>query len=448
MNKIIYTLYTIILITVLSSCSKKSLEEPSSKSHVVPESISDLQALLDNTLTINYASPALSEVSADNYYLESNIWQSMSTTNRNAYIWAKDIYEGGGSNDWTTAYIQVLYANAALSELEKMKTDNTSAYNNVKGSALFIRSYAFFNVAQVFAKSYDKNDDNELGIPLRLTPDINEISVRSNVLETYQQILKDVKLSIHYLPPVSSYKTRPTKVSAYAFLSRIYMSMGDYNNALTYADSCLKIHSALIDFNQLMLANSYPLLRHNDEVLYHTATATFISESQYKVDTTLYNSYHENDLRKSAFFKPKATGGFAFRGSYDGSSILFSGIATDEIYLNQAECRARKDQKDLALESLNALLSKRFKTGTFNAITANNSEEALDTILAERRKELCFRFLRWSDLKRLNKEQKYATTLKRIINSQPYELPANDNRYALPIADNVIKLSGMQQNPR
>jgi len=73
--------------------------------------------------------------------------------------------------------------------------------------------------------------------------------------------------------------------------------------------------------------------------------------------------------------------------------------------------------------------------------------EALDTILVERRKELAFRGLRWSDLRRLNKEG-WGIMLNRNLNGVPYTLPPNSELYTLPIPPDVIQLSGIMQNPR
>jgi len=82
---------------------------------------------------------------------------------------------------------------------------------------------------------------------------------------------------------------------------------------------------------------------------------------------------------------------------------------------------------------------------TYTATSANN---ALGQILAERRKELCFRGIRWSDLRRLNQDPTYAVTLQRLLNGTTYTLPANDLRYTLLIPLDEIQISGLQQNPR
>jgi len=80
-------------------------------------------------------------------------------------------------------------------------------------------------------------------------------------------------------------------------------------------------------------------------------------------------------------------------------------------------------------------------------MVAIDAADALQKVLTERRKQLVMRFVRWMDIKRLNKEGA-SITLKRIINGQLYSLPPNSNLYALAIPEDVIVLSGIQQNPR
>jgi hypothetical protein len=92
-------------------------------------------------------------------------------------------------------------------------------------------------------------------------------------------------------------------------------------------------------------------------------------------------------------------------------------------------------------------LSKRWKNGFFQAVTASSAADALTKILTERRKELVFRGLRWADIKRLNLEGANIS-LTRKLNGQTYTLSPNHPRFALPIPDDVIQISGMPQNPR
>ena len=125
----------------------------------------------------------------------------------------------------------------------------------------------------------------------------------------------------------------------------------------------------------------------------------------------------------------------------------FTGLATDEVYLIKAECAARRNDVTTAMNYLNNLLVTKWKTGTFVPYTATSSQDALNEILTERRKELVWRAIRWVDIKRLNKEGANIT-LTRILNGQTYTLPPNSPLYEMPIPSDEISLSGIQQNPR
>jgi uncharacterized protein with PhoU and TrkA domain len=113
--------------------------------------------------------------------------------------------------------------------------------------------------------------------------------------------------------------------------------------------------------------------------------------------------------------------------------------------LIRAECDARKGNIPDAMADLNSLLEKRYKTGTFVPLAINDSKEALKKILLERRKELVMRGLRWIDIKRLNKED-HQITLIRKIEDQTYTILPNSDYYALPLPDDIIRITGMQQN--
>ena len=127
---------------------------------------------------------------------------------------------------------------------------------------------------------------------------------------------------------------------------------------------------------------------------------------------------------------------------------IFFGIATDEMYLNRAEAAARQGNTTNALADLNKVLAKRWKTGAFVPLTASNADAALALIIVERRKELFGRNLHWADLRRLNQESRFATTLTRTINGNSYSLAADSKRYAYPIPLDELKLSGLEQNER
>lgn len=313
-----------------------------------------------------------------------------------------------------------------------------------------VRGKCFLQLAQIFTVAFDSaTAGNTLGLPLRLNDDFNEQSVRATLRDTYLQIITDLAQSIPLLPVTPIHVTNPSRPAAYAYLARAHLAMRSYAKAGLYADSSLALKNTLMNFNSLSATTTFPIAQFNQEQLFHGVSGPrHLAISRAKVDTALYSQYDAKDCRKTIFFRVNSNGSIAFKGSYAGNSgSLFSGIATDEMYLTSAESHARSGNIQMALQRLDSLLIKRYKTGQFIPSTASTAAEALSKILIERRKELIFRFVRWMDIKRLNREGA-GITGRRLMNNQEYLLPPNDPRYALPIPEAVIRISGIIQNPR
>jgi starch-binding outer membrane protein, SusD/RagB family len=450
-NKMMLLAAILIAGTTQQGC-KKYLEAKPDKALAVPKSLQDLQALLDYYTRVNNADPTAPVQSVDDFYLSETDYNTLTNDSyKQLYTWGSKYLFTDWPNDWSYQYDKVNIANIVLDNIGQIaRTDNNSQqWNDIKGQALLLRARSLQWVAWEWAKAYHKTSAmSDMGIPLRLQSNFNVPSVRAGLQETYDRIIADYKASVHLLPVVPVHVMRPSQPAAYGLLARTYLSMGDYVNAGQYSDSCLRLFSTLIDFNTLNSAASYPVPRFNNEVIMDNrmwAVPSMFVGAKAKIDTTLFQSYADDDLRKTVFFK-KGNGYYNFKGSYEGGSAMFSGIAADEVMLMKAECLARSGNTSAAMDELNSLLVKRWESGTFSPFTATDENEALDKILTERRKELLMRGLRWMDIKRLNKEGG-PVVMKRIINGQIYSLPPNDLRYAFPIPDDIISLTGMPQNP-
>jgi hypothetical protein len=457
-NKINFLLKSKFVVIVLclstliqvSSC-KKYLDKKSNNGLAVPTSLADLQGLLDDASAImNVAlTPSMGEGAADDYFVLQTNYDPRPSLEKQDYIWSPVDYSW--PNDWSRSYSPIYNSNYCLEMIENitLTAQNEKDWKNVKGSALFYRAYNFLNLAWNYSKSYDPSSYNtDLGIVLRLGSDFNAPSVRATVKQTYDRVISDSKESIQYLPDVPLHPYRPSRPAAYGLLARAYLSMREYDSALKYSNLCLSLKSDLLDYNNFPTSSSTnpSFSPFNIETIFYTDMNPFglLTASRAKIDTSLYSNYVSNDKRKSLFFA--ASGIYQrFKGSYGGGA-LFTGIATDEMYLIRAECHARRSEIQPAMDDLNALLAKRWKSGTFIALTATNSDDALNKVLMERRKELIFRGLRWMEIKRLNKEGRNIL-LKRIINGQTYILQPNANYYAIPLPTDIINITGMPQNP-
>lgn len=452
-------IYLLICGIVLFSCEKSFLDKKPDQALLVPSTLADFQMILDAPVFGD--SPGLNEISCGDFSISDAALLRLTILEQNAYLWKKNAFAGMPIVvEWYKAYQQVFSANVVLEGLEQMDGPSKESpdFNRLKATAWFYRALAFYELAGSFAKPYDPaTAKNDPGIPIRLISDVKVKSKRGTVQETYDQILNDLKQAADLLPETTLNKNRPTKCAAFALLSRVYLSMGNYNQALVYANEALKMNNKLLDYNELnknAVGNVFPspLPNGNHEVIFYRKLPLYsfpaVSPAA-ALDLDLYQSYADKDLRKLIFFRDRGNDVYTFRGNYSGTmtSSLFGGLATNELYLNKAECLARKNDVDGALESLNTLLKNRWERESFLALEAEDSEECLKLILVERRKELVARGLRWSDLRRLNKDSRFAVTLKREISGVTHQLLPDDNRYVFPLPDNEITGTEMPQNP-
>jgi tetratricopeptide (TPR) repeat protein len=460
----------VVLLVLQTGCKNDFLDQRPDLSKIMPKTVADCQSLLDDYSRMNAGYPDHGEVASDNYFFSDAVYSTLSDVNNTpenkySYSWHP---QGEHVTQWLQPYQIIYNANLVLSTLEKISPEETN-YKAVRGSALFFRAFAYYHLAQLFCKPYSAATANiDPGIPIRLTPDIRITSTRGTVQQVYDQIKTDLTAALALLSAEVEVKSRPSKAAGYAALARTYLSMEDYENAGKMANESLKLQSTLIDYNATSAtptattvradATGPSFVRFNAEVIFHAVTISgTLSQSLAQIHPDLYNSYATNDRRKSVFFGEgmewwgAPNGLIGFRGNYDGTinPALFMGLATDEMYLIRAESYARAGNTVLAMQDLNTLLSKRIVPPYVNQ-TASSATDALNQILTERRKELIFRTLRWTDLRRLNKDPRFAVTLRRDQNTiGETPLQPNDLRYVFLIPTReVINLTGMPQNPR
>lgn len=446
-------IYLVFMVLVSMGCAKSFLDEKPDKALVVPSNLEDMKALLDNNGVMNvtsyYTIMSGDELVSSNKTLEGLIL--------NSYTWADKIWTSSLSSDWNKPFEQIFYANVVLDGLKKNKEslEKESGYREIKGAALFFRSIAYFWLLQQFAKPYLKSTAaNELGMPIRLTADVNKKYSRSTLEETYKQIINDLEVASELLPLTSSPKTRPSKLAAYALLARTMLSMNDFEMADFYAGKCLAINDDLLDYNSLNanLARPFPnpLTIGNPEVIFYNKSSSsgFYQDGTTSVVREIYDSYQAEDLRKAMFYTLNNNGNINFKGSYSGGSPPFSGLTNGEVYLIKAESSIRLNKLEEGLGYFNALLKKRYAKNEFDPYPVSNQAALLQLVLAERKKEMVYRGLRWMDLRRLNAYDHANIDVIREFNGVTHVLKANSPRFVFPIPDYEINLSGLIQNER
>ena len=438
------------LFMALVSCTD-FLDEKPNAALSAPHTLEDLQAMLSNS-NIFGKEPMLPEVSTTDYYLEEESLQSLADeAHKRAYVWeTQGLFQENLSNDWKTVYDLVYYCNTVLEGLEDIERDekNADVHDRVQGEALFFRGKSLLQAALLWVEAYDEElRESKLGLPLRMDTDFNKVSVRSTMGETYDAVISDLKSAAPLLPDYPHHLTRPSKAAAFGALSRTYMAMRKYEEALYYADEALAIRPELLDFNVLDEQLSFPIPEYHEEVVFSSffQIDQILDHTRLLVSPELFALYSDDDRRRDILFSIAADGKVTFKGRFAvGGYALFSGIATNELLLNRAECYARKENYAMARADLLRLLDKRYRPGYVPDI---EDDGLLSAILEERRKDLPFRGIRWMDIKRLNREGAGIVQQREAAGEQ-VSLSPNDLRYARPIPEFVVDISGMEQNPQ
>lgn len=453
-KKVTGILFCVLLTVSISSC-RKYLDQKSNSNLVTPSTVNDLQGLMDDEVTMNKATPSFGESSSDDYFWVPVVYNAMPVGYQDWYTW--QFYDYTFGNDWSSSAPAIYNCNLCLETLSGIarNASNAAAWDNVKGSALFFRSYYFLGLLWDYAKAYNiQTASTDPGIMLRTSSDFNIHFPRASVQTCYDQIMGDAKTAATLLPDTAINELRPSKAAAYGLLARAYLAKMDYANALLYADSCLAIKNQLMDYNndpQVHINANAPFKQYNKETIFYSEMNNMfdlpIEYNGSSIDTVLYAAYNNNDLRKTALFMPLGINNYVqYKGSYSSNmDVFFSGITTAEMYLTRAECEVRDGNITDGMANINTLLVTRYKTGTYVPYQTTNKDSALSIVLLERRKELLMRGFRWMDVKRLNAEGKNII-LKRVEGSQTFTLQPNASSYALPFPIDIVRQTGIQQN--
>jgi len=490
MKKITQYICFLLALIFAAGCKKFTDELP--KGILVAKTTTDFRKLLDDVDNQRY-SFSLSQVSSyvdiisDDCYADSTKWLSWTTTRQHVnalYAFDQQVWLYDAMTDdvnWKNQYYIVSLIGTILIELEKV-TDNPQLKKQLAAEARVHRAYAYLNLINIYAKHYDAATAGiDLGVPI--IEDATQLPplIRQPVQKVYDYIFSELESALPDLPDdIVIYTHRPSKAAVYAIMARAYLYMGKYTEALASAEKSLAIHNFLHDYNSLytgadFITNLIGMKRNNDkEVLLHKTTSKgFLLNNYMILDSASFNKLYPGfttvgtvttnyDLRRTLKFS-----GFNSAGTITGKTLTYTvtytswyktdgsnssgadniAISTPEMYMIRAECNARLNNLQKALDDVNLIRTKRYKTGTYTAITltdlGSSQANVINEVLLERRRELYGKELRLYDIKRLH------LPVTHYISSRRLDLPADDPKLVWPIFTKYIQLNPeLQQNPR
>lgn len=339
---------------------------------------------------------------------------------------------------WRTFYYVSYIANTVIEQKDGITEVSEAECNQLAGEAYMLRAYMHFILVNLYAEPYTHCDPTVTkGIPLKLNSDVKAVLSRNTVGEVYSSILSDINeaeklLNVETWPEGETY--RFNKLSVDAFRSRVYLYMGDWQNAYNKAKQVVETHGELEDMTtSSVLPNHY----HSVEAIL-SLEEVFAAEFQTngRVSNSLLDLYRSGDMRKSKFYRAETTSiSYVTKG---GSNEYRCTFRTSEFYLTAAEAALELNDMDNAHYYLTELMKKRYHSSrypTYEALILSMTKDELrQEIYDERFRELAFEGHRWFDLRRTNRPE-----LTKTYDGETYILQKDDERYTLRIPSEAIQ---------
>ena len=253
-----YTLPTIILIMVMGGCEDKlSLQPPqslpdelalSSEENVLRVMVGAYAALGDGAIMGGNVLFFSELLAADDEIVFTGTYSTPNEVFNKAILTTNsDVRDA-----WLEGYNTINIVNNVLKAIEDGVIEDASIASITQGESLFIRGLIYFELVKFFGLPYsDGNAATNLGVPIVTEPTsaINESSYvkRATVQEVYTQAITDLSDAVSLLPAYND--EFATSVAAHSVLARIYMQMGQYQNALDATNAAFTAASSDYDLS-------------------------------------------------------------------------------------------------------------------------------------------------------------------------------------------------------
>lgn len=472
MKKYILTLLCALTLLV-QGCDKFLGIEP--KGYTIPSTFEDYVKLMNYVQLTKAASHVPPFITDDARFTDGNMkanYNSQVDNTKYLYSFAHGAIYNDGQQDmyYENSYMRIYYFNVVIENVMNSKEGTQEEKQRLRAEALIGRAFEYLTLIPVYAPAYNEaTASTDYGVPIITKPlDINDMGYKRNtVAEVYKLIMDDLTTALPDLGATVSNSFRPAENVGYGFLARMYLQMEKYDLALENAVKALKTTSAVVDMKLYTIKSPTAtsgriVLASNQAIIYPEGDNNV--ENIYTRYPPLVTGNHEGifgslelmdifkrdlpegatDMRKALYFSDD----FFRTNKFPGYSIwvpftrMNVGLSTPDILLIAAECYARKGDATSLTEAAklyNDLRDYRIKNNV--RVEFTDKESALVKVLEERRREFAllgaFRFI---DLKRLNRDPRFAKTITHEADGNTWNLPPNDNRYIFPIPPKVKAL--------
>ncbi len=458
--KLLYKLliFPVLLVTFgLTSCDEYLDIVP--KGEKIPETLADFEAMLRyeygcHRVDVNQALILLN----DKYVSGSNL--SYYPLYKANYLWdeSADRVELNNSDETTyyASYSAISSFNLVIENALSSSEATDDERQEVWAQAKVLRAMTYFNLVNYYADTYDETTaSDKLSVPLITSADVNAAYTQVTIQKMYNFIMSDLDEALPYLPHEAATVLHPDLGACYAFYARVYLQMKDYSNALIYANKALAENDQLYDWtayyqlNQSQIENADSYVRTSSPMGFD-----YVENYNYRHGSTYYSSseqpmlidrakqFEDGDARFLSRWKLRTVGSDTYYYATLQGYFNYGGITTVEVLLIKAECLARNGEYGNAMKIVNDIRKTRILALYYNDLSADTESQAMNYIIQLKRNELILTLIPFCDIRRLNNEGTYTTTLTKEYDGQTLTLLPNSHMWTMPFPQGAIDNPG------
>ena len=418
-----------------------------------------------------YATVSGSNIYAINALMPDELRRASTNTGQGMQIFNHNIIPSDGtiSGAWADAYGVIDRVNRVLAAAENIEAETAAEVetkDQVIGEMLALRAYQHFELYRIFVDYQE--DGSGLAVPY-MTESVISQPARVTKADFFTQLFADISEAETLLTPLGYFSNLRLNIHAVQGLrARVALYQEDWPTAIDYS-------TRVIDAVSLTPRAEYGNLWDDSlqgEVVFklrRTGASVSLTERSGNDDIFFYLSnelaslYSEtDDIRFQSWFVREASDQVRvykynqFSEPFDSPNVSEKNqadikmIRTSEMYLIRAEAYAQPGaQQDLgaAADDVNALRAERIA----NAATASygSSQDAIDDIYLERRRELALEGHRFFDLRRAELPiERIPADIDGATNTSTAFVPADATIMLYPIPkDEMFANENMVQNP-
>jgi hypothetical protein len=304
---------------------------------------------------------------------------------------------------WIEVYEAINMANSIINSSFEPVASVQAEFNQIMGEAYALRALAHFDLVKMFGQHYTfTGDASHAGVPIVTEFDQAALPSRATVGQVYNQVIADFTTALGLMGSDRDAPYTFSKEAVQALMSRIYLYMEDYSNAISMANAVIgsgKFSLVTGDSYVTQFADGgssesiFEVVNNDQDNIGSDALGGMYRSSgygDYLPSRDLLDLIDANDNRWNMYVvDPDLLGDYASHRVNKWPTVTNTDnipvIRLSEVYLNRAEAYARSGNTGGAQADLNLIRQRSLPSAPDVTLTG---QDLIEEILIERRIEL------------------------------------------------------------